>query len=137
MEVIKEFIIVLALMGIVDYIWLKYFMMNYWSKMVNNIQLTPFIANTSFALPVYILMVISVLVFVLPNINKEHLLKDRIIYGGLMGLIIYGIFDFTNKVIFTKYDISLALLDISWGTFLFILVTYLSKKTLIYLENLI
>ena len=54
-----------------------------------------------------------------------------------MGLIIYGIFDFTNLAIFERYSVGVGLADVAWGTFLFTLVTYLTKKTMLKLKYLI
>jgi len=39
--------------------------------------------------------------------------------GALVGLVIYGVFDFTNLAIFGRgYGINLALSDLAWGVFL-------------------
>ena len=134
---IKSFIIPLILFTIIDYVWLTMFMKAPWSKMIQSIQIDIFKANTNYIVPIYILMTIAISVFVLPNIKKDTIWKDSILYGGGMGLIIYGIFDLTNLVLFSKYDPYLAFGDIAWGTFLFTIVTYLSKRVLIYLKDLV
>ena len=37
--------------------------------------------------------------------------------GSLFGFVLLGTFNFTNMVMFKKYDYSITLRDISWGTF--------------------
>ena len=134
---IKELIVVSIYFLIFDYVWLSYFFKNYWTTMISRIQLSQFKANLNYAVFSYILMTLSVLIFVLPKIGEQNTFLDSIKYGGLMGLIIYGIFDFTNLAIFERYSVGVGLADVAWGTFLFTLVTYLTKKTMLKLKYLI
>ena len=134
---IKEFIIVAILLGIFDYIWLKFIFANIWSNMINNIQLSLMTLDNRFIIPAYILMTLSIVVYVLPKIGNKYIIRDSILYGGLLGLIIYGIFDLTNLIVFKKYLLNVALMDIAWGTFLFSITTLITKNLLIYLEDII
>lgn len=131
---IQEFIVVAILLGVFDYIWLNYFFVNMWSTMIHTIQSSPLELKTNYIIPAYILMTLSIVIYVLPKINKQTIVKDSILYGGLMGLIIYGIFDLTNLIVFKHYSISVAVIDISWGTFLFSVTTIISKIILNYME---
>ena len=45
----------------------------------------------------------------------------------LLGLCVYGVYEFTNKSIFTKWSYSLVILDTLWGGTLFLLTTFLSR----------
>jgi uncharacterized membrane protein len=47
------------------------------------------------ALGVYLLMALAVAVFVLPRIQDASWWAP-LVWGGLMGLIVYGVFDLTN-----------------------------------------
>ena len=129
---IQESIIVAILLGVFDYLWLNVFFVHRWSTMVHHIQSTPMELNTRYIIPAYILMTLSLVVFVLPRITKTHWLRDSILYGGFMGMVVYGIFDLTNLIVFKKYSTSVAFLDIAWGTFLFAITTLLSKNVLNY-----
>ena len=137
MEFIKQLITVGTILGIFDYVWLNFVFLEYWKKMVTNIQLKPLWVNSSYIVPIYILLTLSIIVYVLPKIRDDNILFDSIKYGGLLGFIIYGIFDFTNLVTFENYSLNIALTDIAWGTFLFTIVTFLSKKILIKLKHLV
>jgi len=99
--------------------------------MITKIQISPFSPKIIYSIPVYILIVLAIIVYVLPKINNKTILKDSILYGGLLGLIIFGVFEFTNIILFEKYSLNLALIDIIWGIFLFSIVTYSTKKFLI------
>ena len=128
LEFFKSTIIVGLFLLIFDYIWLKYIFIKPWSNMVRQIQQSPLEPKIRYAILVYILIILAITIYVLPQINNKTLLKDSILYGGLLGLIIYGVFDFTNIIFFEKYSLNLALIDMMWGTFLFTIVTYFTKK---------
>ena len=40
--------------------------------------------------------------------------------ASLFGAVLYGVFDFTNASVFDKFDIKLALIDIVWGSLLYV-----------------
>ena len=131
LEFIKSIILVSCLILIFDYFWIKYIIRNPWTKMINNIQLKPFNPKLEYAIPAYVLMIIAITVYVLPKVNNINtLLRDSILYGGLLGFVIYGVYDFTNIILFEKYSIHLGIIDIIWGTFLFTIVTFITKKIL-------
>ena len=75
------------------------------------------------------------------NYGTQELLKGKIIsidkndksidlaykairYGGLVGLSIYGIYNFTCMSFFAKYPLSTAIIDTMWGTFLYSFVVF-------------
>jgi uncharacterized membrane protein len=136
-ENVKQILIVSTTILILDYIWLKFIFGKLWSDMIYKIQLKPMNINIKYAGTIYILLILAIVIFVLPKIRDEYILKDSIIYGGLLGLIIYGVFDLTNKLVFDNYSLNLAIIDIFWGTFLFTFVSYLTKKILLYTKYII
>ena len=48
--------------------------------------------------------------------------------AGLLGLVIYGTFDFTNYAMFKNYDLMVAVMDMVWGSILFMATTYIFQK---------
>ena len=54
--------------------------------------------------------------------------KDIIKYGALMGLLMYGTFDFTNLALFKNYTLKYAIMDTIWGMTLMAIVSYLVFK---------
>ena len=70
------------------------------------------------AIVVYALLVFGLYKFI---ISERRPVKD----AAILGLVIYGVFDFTNYAIFKNYDLATALMDTAWGTTLLALTTYL------------
>ena len=67
-----------------------------------------------FTASAYILLSTALCVFAVKE--KHPLTAMR--QGALLGLIIYGVYDFTNLAVFGKaYGIKLATADLCWGTF--------------------
>jgi uncharacterized membrane protein len=70
------------------------------------------------AVIVYALLVFGLYKFI---ISERRPVKD----AAILGLVIYGVFDFTNYAIFKNYDMATALMDTAWGSTLMALTTYL------------
>jgi uncharacterized membrane protein len=64
------------------------------------------------ALAVYALISLGHTVFVNPLVKTDY---DAVVYGGLFGLVTYGVYDLTMYSLFTNYPISTMSLDILWG----------------------
>jgi uncharacterized membrane protein len=57
----------------------------------------------------------------LSHLNK---IKYALRFGGVLGFVVYGVFNTTNLAIFKRYSIPLAVIDIIWGTLLYTIATY-------------
>lgn len=75
------------------------------------------------AVVVYALLVIGLYKFI---ISERRSVSD----AAILGLVIYGVFDFTNYAIFKNYDMMTALMDTAWGSILMALTTYLVYKVM-------
>ena len=130
-----KFIIVSVIYLIIDFIWI---MLNI--KMYNdNIirvqgKLSEF--NWKIIIPIilsYILLLISILHIAIPltlnNINKNDKLIDKlyksILYGGSVGLCIYGTYNIVSIIIYEKFKYTLAIIDTLWGFFIYSLITFI------------
>ena len=125
-EFLKKFLIVLVIFLMIDVPILYNFMSKDWGNMIQKIQNKPMKVNLSYAFMVYLFMTAAIVLFTLPKVSKDNLLRDSIIFGGALGMIIYAIFDLTNLSIIQNYDFNIAIIDIFWGSFLFATVTYIS-----------
>jgi uncharacterized membrane protein len=134
---IKTYIVSLIVIGIIDIPVISQIMSPMWKKMIEDIQVSSFKINSSAAFVAYLLLALGLSVYSIPNIKDKSLLKDSIIYGGLLGIIIYGVFDFTNLAIIRKYNLKIALIDMFWGGILFTISAYISKKILIKMKDII
>ena len=112
---------------LLDFIWIKLYMGKKYELLINKIQNNPMNTRLIFALFAYLLMLLGLYIFVLPNIRKSHKFADSIKYGFLFGIVVYGIYDMTCAAIFNKWDIKLALLDTLWGGFVFFISAYIGS----------
>lgn len=80
--------------------------------------------NALYAIPAYVLLILGVVFFVIPKAGDKPL--AALFYGAILGLIIYGVYDFTNLAVFKDYPLKLALIDFIWGGFVIGVVSYLT-----------
>ena len=92
-------------------------------KAVKNIQKTPMELRWYSVIIVYILSIAGLFYFIIaPNKSVAE--------GAFLGAITYGIFDFSNHAIFKNYGVTLAIIDMTWGTVLFAITTFIIKALL-------
>lgn len=108
-----------------DFLWIGLFMGNQYKNQILKIQGSKMKVNIVFAILAYILMVVGMCVFVIPNIRKSHALVDSLLYGLTFGLVLYGVYDFTIGAVLSKWNIPLAVADIAWGSFVFFISAYI------------
>lgn len=131
---IQIYIIALTSMLVLDLIWISINHKTY-SKLVERVQKQKPNYNKIYAILAYIVMCISIVFIMIPNIyndpNKSVVILS-IKHGALLGFVIYSIFNLTNLAIFTNYDVNTAIIDTIWGTVLYttiasICVSFMSK----------
>ena len=75
------------------------------------------------------LLALGVVVFVLP-LARKSLLK-LVAYGAVYGLIVYGVFNWTNFVMFNNYNNWKVIVpDLLWGVFVCTVVSVIMGKAL-------
>ena len=125
---LKHRLISTATLLILDFLWIGLYMGSRYSKMIKNIQGTPMKTNWFYAVIAYTLMVIGLNHFVLPNINVKNVtIKDCLSYGFMFGLVVYGVYDFTIGAVLKKWSMSLAIIDVLWGGFVYFMSCYILK----------
>lgn len=100
---------------ILDGIWLGVVMKNFYRD-----QLAPIVRladggiapNWPAALVVYALLGTGIALFVLPRAATVSLAA---VYGALFGLVVYGVYDFTNYSTLRQWPFVLTLADVAWG----------------------
>jgi len=118
----------IILLLLLDFGWLSLYMNKKYSEMILNIQGSKLVPRLEYAVMAYILMSLGLVIFVLPNINKNNVLQDSLKYAFLFGVILYGVYDFTAAAVFSKWDMKLAVIDILWGGFVYFITSYLIIK---------
>lgn len=124
----KANIIATIALLILDFTWISLYMGKQYQVQIKDIQGEQMKPKIIHALMAYILMVVGLNLFVLPNIRKGYELQDSLKYGLTFGIVLYGVYDFTAGSVFKKWDTKLALFDITWGGFVFFISTYTGAK---------
>ena len=122
---IKNIILLAVIFVLVD-VGFLYLMSNNFQTMVKKIQGTPLKMELLPTIACYIILVSSLYYFV---INK----KGSYIDAFLLGFFIYGVYETTNMAIFKDWSVSVGLIDLSWGGFLFLITTYLYINSVKYI----
>ena len=100
---------------------------NLFGKVVKKMTNKKMKVNFKAAVLSYMCMIIGARYLGLPNIKNNNIFNDSLYYGTLLGLLSFGVFDFTNKAVFQNYPWNVAYIDIAWGCFLNIATLYLAK----------
>ena len=102
---------------VLDGIWLGVLMKNFYRD-----QLAPIVRladggiapNWPAALVVYVLLGTGIALFVIPRASTVW---SAAVYGALFGLVVYGVYDFTNYSTLRQWPFVLTLADVAWGAF--------------------
>lgn len=86
-----------------------------------NTDLTPNLLAASTM--VYFFIALAITFFVLPRIDEKTDYTITFFWGGFLGLIIYGIYDLTNYILFVEWPLRIAIMDMCWGFLVFGLTT--------------
>ena len=106
-------------MLVLDYIYLNLFSKHF-NQQVKVIQGKDIKLDIVAAIMCYALLLVGIKYFIL---NERKTPKEAF----LLGLVIYGVFEMTNKAIFDKWNYKSVAIDTIWGGTLFYLTTYLSQ----------
>ena len=101
---------------VLDSLWLGLLMRTFYRE-----QLAPIVRlgnggiapNWPSALVVYVLLGTGIALFVVPRAST---LPSAAAFGGLFGLVVYGVYDFTNYSTLRQWPFVLTLADTAWGT---------------------
>lgn len=123
----KFIVLSVVILLVFDFLWIGLFMGNQYKKQTRRIQGSEMEVNYKFALMAYILMVVGLILFVLPNIREGREFKDSLIYGFTFGVVVYGVYDFTAGAVFKNWNTKLAMIDILWGGFVYFMASYIGS----------
>lgn len=104
----------------IDFVYLT-LTKTYFAKQVQIIQHSSMEMNYLAAAICYIFLICGLNYFI---IKPGRSIMDAF----LLGLIIYGTFDFTNMALFKKWSIATSIMDTLWGGVVFALSTFIIRK---------
>lgn len=117
---IKKLLITAGIFTLVDSVYLTTTSPHF-KSLIRNIQGDPLVLKLLPTFLCYIALVFGLYYFII---------KDGRSYvdAGILGLVIYAVYEFTNKAIFDNWTWFTVLLDTTWGGILFASTTYLVYK---------
>ncbi len=111
----KTIILSAIAMLVMDYIWLTFIAKPLYMQDLGkffDIQNGSMQVNYFAAAIVYLGLLSGIFLFVLPRADS---LVDAFVYGALFGLIIYGVYDFTNLATIKAWPLKISIIDMLWG----------------------
>jgi len=118
-EIIRQVFMILVIMLALDSVYL-YSTKSIFGQMVAKIQRTALEFKMVGAIIVYLLLAVGLYVFIIEP-------RKSLWHAALLGLVIYGVYDFTSYAILKKYDLNVAIMDTVWGSALMTATTYVFR----------
>lgn len=118
MQSLKVFAIVAPICMLIDLLWLAVIMKGFYSHEIGELarregmSLSP---RWGAAILVYLLIPGGIVLFVRPLLGPTATTWQAIAWGALFGLVVYGVYDLTNRAVLEKWPMRLTLADIAWG----------------------
>ncbi len=122
----KILCIVSFLVITIDFFWIKLYMADQYEPILNSIQNTSAFIRFIPTVFVYITIILAIVLFVIPKVSYLNRFSDSLLYGGILGACMYGMFSATNYALLKSWSFKVMLLDTFWGAILYSIVTYLT-----------
>lgn len=114
----KLFAILVPVVFVLDLIWLAGVMKGFYIAELGDLARKvngSFSPRWSAGIFVYLLIPAGTVLFVRPALGKDPSFWQALVWGALFGLVLYGVYDLTNRTILEKWSWRLTLADIAWG----------------------
>jgi uncharacterized membrane protein len=109
----KNILLIFIILILIDLIWLNLIKDKY-AEQIFKIQNEDMSVNYYSAFIVYVILAIGL--YYLTKNEPDTISKVKT--GALIGLVTYGVYDFTNGAIFKNWDFKLGIMDTIWGSIL-------------------
>lgn len=117
---VLSFVYIGIIMAILDYIYLSN-ISNFFKYSIYEIQNSELNIRFTPVILCYLLLIFSVQHFIISK-------KGNLLDAFLLGVCIYGVFEFTNYATISKWPLKLVIIDTLWGGILFSLTTFIYVK---------
>lgn len=117
----KSYFLLLPIFAVIDLVYLGYVMRGFYDRELGELArrsggaMAPRWAE---ALVVYLLIPAGIVLFVRPQLGAADSVWRALLWGGIYGFVVYGVYDFTNRATLDLYSLRLATADVLWGTIL-------------------
>lgn len=116
----KSFIIFAIIFTLIDMIYLS-LSAELFNKQISLIQNSNIKLNYPATILCYLFLTSGIYYFIIIK-------KQTIFDAFLLGIFVYGVYEFTNKAIFNKWQWQTVILDTLWGGILFASSTYITQQ---------
>jgi len=119
MNMILVFLATIISCFILDMLWLGLIARNLYDNAIGDLirksggNMTP---NWPAAGLVYVFIALGIILFVLPKANQQT--TSALFWGAIFGMVLYGVYDFTNFAVLKVWPLNITIIDFIWGTFL-------------------
>jgi uncharacterized membrane protein len=120
-HVLKLLVIVMPAFLVLDLLWLGVIMKGFYIQELGALARkdgTHFSPRWGAAILVYLLIPLGVVLFVRPAVGNSSSLWTAFVWGAVFGLVLYGVYDLTNRAILEKWSLRMTVADILWGSLL-------------------
>jgi len=117
----KIYLLCLPFTLLLDYIWLARLMQGFYVRELGpyaRVRGTTIIPVYWAAAIVYLLLPLGIVLFALPRVDPANWMVSSLLWGGLFGLVVYGVYDMTNMSTLENWPVKMVWVDICWGCFL-------------------
>jgi uncharacterized membrane protein len=101
---------------LVDLLWLGFAVKGFYRSNIGALLADEI--NIAAALTFYLLYIVGIVIFAISPALESGSWRTSLIMGGLFGFFAYATYDMTNLATLRDWPISVAAVDMAWGTFL-------------------
>jgi uncharacterized membrane protein len=118
MHTLKLFAALAPIMLVVDLVWIGVLMKGFYLGELGEIArregggLAP---RWGAVVLVYVVIPAGLVLFVRPLVADDAHWTAALLRGALFGLILYGLYDFTNLATLEKWTVRMTIVDVAWG----------------------
>lgn len=115
------FLALLPFFLLLDYLWLGRLMQGFYLRELGDLArregdtLKPRLLA---AAGVYLALPGGIVLFALPRVDPARPVTSALGWGLLYGLVVYGVYDLTNRATLREWPLRMTAVDICWGGFL-------------------
>lgn len=115
-DFITRYLVSGAMFALVDFVWLTFIANKFYRSQIGPLLLDK--PNIPAAVLFYLIFLVGVVVFVVNPALASGGWKAALGLGALFGFVTYATFDLTNLAVLKNYTVTMAVVDMLWGTIL-------------------
>lgn len=120
---IRKYFVALIIVLAIDLTWVLVVMKSFYAEQFSSFTRPEIVPVWSAALA-WLLIPLGIVLFV-NKIAKNS--RQSLLYGAAYGIILYGVYDFTNYATLAGWALAMVVADVLWGTFLCAVSSFLLR----------